>query len=95
MNRVLLILSLTLITMDRARCLYALLTKVVVDYGFVVTITMMSVWHVDSCIALPYGALVTRILQHARVNTNSMIELAPEKRPITTCYLNASWSYQK
>jgi hypothetical protein len=31
-----------------------------------------------------------RIIQHAGVDTDGMIELAPEKGPITTCYLNAS-----
>jgi hypothetical protein len=52
-------LSLTLITMDRARCLYVLLTEATINYGSVVMVTMMSIWHVDSCIALPYKALVT------------------------------------
>jgi hypothetical protein len=79
-----------MITMDRARCLYALLTETSNDYGFVVTVTMMSVRHADSCTALPYGALITLIVQHAGVDTEGMIELAPEKGPITARYLNAS-----
>jgi hypothetical protein len=45
---------------------------------------------VDSCTALPYGALITRIIQHARVDTDGMVELGPEKGPITARYLNAS-----
>jgi hypothetical protein len=43
MSRVLPVLSLTMITMDRARCLYALLTETSVNYDSVVTVTMMSV----------------------------------------------------
>ena len=89
MSYLLSVLSLTLITMDRARCLYALLTEVAIDYGSAVTITMMSVQYIDSCTALPYGALVTWIIQHARVATDSMVKLAPKKGPITAQYLNA------
>jgi hypothetical protein len=74
MSRVLPVLSLTMITIDRARCLYALLIETSIDYGFVVTVTMMSVRHVDSCTALPYGALITWIVQHAGVDTEGVIE---------------------
>jgi hypothetical protein len=90
MSRVLPVLSLTMITMDRARCLYALLTKTSIDYGFVVTVAMMSVQHADSCTTLPYGVLITWIVQHAEVDTDGMIELAPENGPITARYLNAN-----
>jgi hypothetical protein len=90
MSRVLPLLSLTMITMDRTRCLYTLLTKTSIDYGSMVMVTMMLVRHADSCTALPYGALITRIVQHAEVDTEGMIELAPKKRPITARYLNAS-----
>jgi hypothetical protein len=90
MSCVLPVLSLTMITMDRARCLYALLTETSIDYGSVVTVAMMSVRHADSCTTLPYGVLITRIVQHAEVDTDGMIELAPENGPITTRYLNAS-----
>jgi hypothetical protein len=83
MSHVLPVLSLTMITMDKARCLYALLTETTIDYGSVVTVAMMSVRHADSCTTLPYGALITRIIQHARVDTDGMIELAPEKGLIT------------
>jgi hypothetical protein len=87
MSRVLQILSLTLITMDRARCLYALLTEAAIDYGSIIMVTMMSIRHVDSCTTLPYGALVTWIIQHARVVTDGMVELAHEKKPITNSTL--------
>jgi hypothetical protein len=90
MSRVLPMLSLTMITMDRARCLYAFMTETSIDYGSVVTVVMMSVRHADACTVLPSGALITRIIQHARVDIDSMIELAPEKGPITARYLNAS-----
>jgi hypothetical protein len=50
----------------------------------------MSVRHADSCTALPYGALITQIIQHVGGDTEGMIELAPEKGPITARYLNAS-----
>jgi hypothetical protein len=47
MSCVLPVLSLTLITMDRARCLYALLTEAAINYRSVVMVTMMSVRHAD------------------------------------------------
>jgi hypothetical protein len=37
--------------------------------------------------------MTTRIIQHARVDTDGMIELAPKKGPITARYLNASNAY--
>jgi hypothetical protein len=95
MSRVLQILSLMLITMDRARCLYALLTEAAIDYGSIIMVTMMSIRHVDSCTTLPYRALVTWIIQHARVVTDGMVELAHEKKPITKQYLNASNGWQR
>jgi hypothetical protein len=42
MSHVLPVLSLTMITIDRARCLYALLTKTSIDYGYVVIVAMMK-----------------------------------------------------
>jgi hypothetical protein len=53
--RVLLIISHTMITIERARCQYALLTKALINYGFVVTSIMMSVRLLDKVFALPYG----------------------------------------
>jgi hypothetical protein len=79
MSRVLLVLSLTMITMDRARCLYTLLTETIIDYGSAVVVTMMSVRHADSCTVLPYGALITRMIQHVEMDTDGMIELALKK----------------
>jgi hypothetical protein len=49
----------------------------------------MSVRHVNSCTVLPYGAL-TRIVQHARVAIDGMVELVPKRGPIIARYLNAS-----
>jgi hypothetical protein len=62
MSRVLPVLSLTMITIDEARCLDTLLTETSINYGLVVIVAMMSVRHPDSCTALPYGALITRII---------------------------------
>jgi hypothetical protein len=50
-----------MITIERARCLYALLTEAPIDYDFVVTSTMMSVRLLDKVFALPYEALITQI----------------------------------
>jgi hypothetical protein len=50
----------------------------------------MLVWLADTSTALPYGALITRIVQNAGVITEGMIELVPEKGPITSRYLNES-----
>ena len=86
MSRVLPVLSLTLSTMDRARCLYALLTEATIDYGSVVMATMILVQLVDLSTVLPYGALITQIVQNAKVVIEGMIELVPEKGPITSCY---------
>jgi hypothetical protein len=41
--RVLPIISHMMITIERVRCLYALLIKAPIDYGFMVTFTMMTV----------------------------------------------------
>jgi hypothetical protein len=42
-SRVLPVISHTMITIERASCLYALLTEAPIDYGSLVTSTMMSV----------------------------------------------------
>jgi hypothetical protein len=42
-SRVLLVINHTMITIERARCLYALLTEAPIDYGSVVTSTIMSI----------------------------------------------------
>jgi hypothetical protein len=63
------IVSLTSITIKRARYLYALLTETPIDFSSLVTTTMMVVRLVDQIIALPYGAMVTQIVEHAEVST--------------------------
>jgi hypothetical protein len=67
-------LSHTMITIERACYLYALLTEASIDFGSIVTATMMSVRLTDWGIALPYGALITRIAEHARVLIRGMRE---------------------
>jgi hypothetical protein len=75
MSRVLPVLSLTLITMEKARCLYVLLTEATIDYGSIIMTTMMLVWVADSSTTLPYVALITWIVQNTGVVTKGMIEL--------------------
>jgi hypothetical protein len=79
-----------MITIEIAHCLYALLTKASIDYDSLVTSTMMSVRLMDPSTALPYGALITRIVEHAKVSTAGMRELASEKAPISMRFLNVS-----
>jgi hypothetical protein len=67
-SQVLLVISHTMITIERARCLYALLTETPIDYNFVVTSTMMFVRLLDKSFALPYGTLITRIAEHFKVD---------------------------
>jgi hypothetical protein len=44
----------------------------------------------DPSTALPYGALITRIVEHVEVSTAGVRELASEKVPISMHFLNAS-----
>jgi hypothetical protein len=74
-SRVLLIISHTMITIERAHYLYALLTKAPIDYSSVVTSTMMYVQLLDKGFALPYGALITRIVVHFRVDMTGLKEI--------------------
>jgi hypothetical protein len=60
-SRVLPVISHTMITIERAHCLYALLIEAPIDYGSVVTSTMMFVRLLDKGFALPYRALITQI----------------------------------
>jgi hypothetical protein len=82
------VLSYTMITIERARCLYALLTEASIDFSSLVTATMMSVRLTNRGIALPYGALITQITEHARVRIRGMTEFHLEKGPIGACFLN-------
>ena len=75
------LLSLTMITMERAHCLYAILTETPINYGFLVTSTMMLVRLADWGTALPYGVLITQIVKYAGVSTSGMKEILPEKAP--------------
>jgi hypothetical protein len=58
-SRALPVISHTMITIERARCLYAMLTEASIDYSSVVTTTMMSVRLLDKGFASPNGALIT------------------------------------
>jgi hypothetical protein len=76
-SRVLLVISHTMITIKRSRCVYTMLTEALIDYGSMVTTTMMSVQLLDKGFALPYGALITRIAEHAGVDTIGLREIQP------------------
>jgi hypothetical protein len=75
-------LSHTMITIERARCLYSLLTETPIDFSSLVTTTLMLVRLTNWGIALPYGALITWITEHAGVRIKGMREFHPEKGPI-------------
>ena len=89
-SQVLPIISHTLITIERARCLYALLTEAPINYGSVVTSTMMYVWLLEKGFELPYSALITRIAVHFGVDTIRLREIQPEKGAMSVLFLNAS-----
>jgi hypothetical protein len=92
-SRVLLVISHTMITIERARCLYAMLIETPIDYGFVVTSTMMSVRLLDKGFALPYGALITRITVHFGVDMTGLKEIQPEKGAMGIHFLNTSQAH--
>jgi hypothetical protein len=50
----------------------------------------MDVQLIDQVIALPYGALITRIAEYAEVSTRGLKELLLGKGPINLRFLNAS-----
>jgi hypothetical protein len=79
-----------IITIERACCLYALLTEASINFGSLVTSTMMSVHLMDKGIALPYGALVTQITEHTEVPMAGLRETQPEMGPMGARFLNAS-----
>jgi hypothetical protein len=76
-SRVLPVISHTMITIERARCLYAMLTEAPINYSSVVTTTTMYVRLLDKGFALPYGALITWITEHARVDMTGLREIQP------------------
>jgi hypothetical protein len=88
--RVLSVISHMMITIERAHCLYALLTKAPIDYDSVVTSTMMSVRLLDKGFTLPYGPLITQIEEHFRVDMIGLREVQLEKGAMRVCFLNAS-----
>jgi hypothetical protein len=69
-----------MITIKRAHYLYALLTETLIDFGSLVTAMMMPARLTDWGIALPYGALITRIEKHTRVRIEGIRKFHPEKR---------------
>jgi hypothetical protein len=92
-SQVLLVISHTMITIERARCLYALLTEVPINYGSLVTSTMMSVRLLDKGFTLPYGALITRIAKHFRVDMIGLREVQPKKGSMGVRFLNTSQAH--
>jgi hypothetical protein len=86
-------ISHTIITMERACCLYALLIEAPIDFGSLVTSTMMSIRLTDKAVALPYGALITRISEHAKVPMGGLRETQPERGPKEARFLNASQAH--
>jgi hypothetical protein len=74
-SRILLVIIHMMITIERARCLYAMLTETPIDYSSVVNFTMMSIKLLDKHFALPYGALITRIAEHFRVDMTRLREV--------------------
>jgi hypothetical protein len=92
-SRVLWVISHTMITIKRARCLYALLIETPIDYGSMITFSMMSVQLLDKGFTLPYGALITRIVEHFRVDMTGLREVQPEKGAMGVHFLNASQAH--
>jgi hypothetical protein len=74
-SRVLPIISHTMITIEKARCLYAMLIETPIDYGSVVTSTMMFVRLLDKGFVLPYRALITWIMVRFGVDMTGLEEV--------------------
>ena len=66
------------------------LIKTLIDYGSLVTSTMMLVQLVRRATTLPCGALITQIVQYAEVSTSGKKEILREKAPINSYFLNVS-----
>jgi hypothetical protein len=92
-SRVLPVISHKMITIERAHYLYALLIETPINYGSVVTSTMMFVQILDKGFALPYGTLITRIVEHFRVDMTGLREVQPEKGAMGVRFLNASHAH--
>lgn len=61
----------------KAHCLYALLTEASINFSSLVTSTMMSVRLMDKSVAMPYGALITRIAEHVEMPMAGLKETQP------------------
>jgi hypothetical protein len=72
-SQVFLVVSFTFITIERACCLYALLTEILVDFGSFIIVTMKGVRMANLGTTFPYGALITQIAKHTRVSTKGLI----------------------
>jgi hypothetical protein len=92
-SRVLPVISHTMITIEKARCLYAMLIETPIDYGSVVTSTMMFVRLLDKGFVLPYGALITWIMVRFGVDMTGLEEVQPEKGAMGVRFLNASQAH--
>jgi hypothetical protein len=92
-SRVLPVISHTMITIEKARCLYAMLIETPIDYGSVVTSTMMFVRLLDKGFVLPYGALITWIVVRFGVDMTGLEEVQPEKGAMGVRFLNASQAH--
>jgi hypothetical protein len=92
-SQILPVISHMMTTIERARCLYALLTEAPIDYSSIVTSTMMSIRLLDKGFTLPYGALFTRITEHFRVDMTGLREVQSKKRAMGVCFLNASQAH--
>jgi hypothetical protein len=92
-SRVLPVISHMMIMIERAHCLYAMLTETPIKYSSMVTSTMMFVRLLDKGFALPYGALITQIVIRFRVDMTRLWEVQPEKGAIGVRFLNASQAH--
>jgi hypothetical protein len=82
-----------MITIERAHYLYALLTKDPIDYGSVLTSTMMFVRLLDKGFTLPYGVLITWIAVRFKVDMAGLREVQLEKGVMGVRFLNASQAH--
>jgi hypothetical protein len=90
---VLSIINHTMITIERAHYLYALLTKDPIDYGSVLTSTMMFVRFLDKGFTLPYEVLITWIAVRFKVDMAGLREVQLEKGVMGVRFLNASQAH--
>jgi hypothetical protein len=82
-----------MITIERACCLYAMLTETPIDYSSMFTTTMMSVRFLVKGFTLPYGAPITRITEHAGVDMTGLREIQPQKGAMGVRFLNTSQAH--